>query len=324
MQQLMVSCDWGTSSLRLRLVRTADAATMAELATGDGIAHIYQQWKIANSQHSIKRTSFYLGFLYTQITNLLAPVASLSQVEAVVVSGMASSSIGFITIPYTPLPFALDGKNMGVQIMPPSEEFPLTCYIISGVSSGKDVMRGEETQLVGMAAVLEQANEDDLYCLLPGTHSKHVRIKSGYIHDFNTYMTGELYALLERHSVLAECVDHSGSYDICKDSFDKGVAVSQESDLLNSLFSVRVNYLFDRLMKRQNASYLSGLLIGAELRNLKEHGSRIVLACGQPLFDLYSRGLQHLGLGDQATMINPREFEQFSLKGHLKILDNLN
>lgn len=326
MQQLMVSCDWGTSSLRLRLVGIPDAVTIAELSTGDGIASVHQRWHAADNKNSVSKHSFYLGFLYNNIKDLLLSVNIGNRVNIVVISGMASSSIGFVEMPYATLPFNLDGTDVEYKLLGASDEFPFATYIISGISSGNDVLRGEETQLIGMAELLEKNNDEEVLCLLPGTHSKHVMIKNGSITDFKTYMTGEVFSLLSHHSVLSECVsDHVHLDDSCSHAFENGIARSEDPALLNNIFSVRVNYLLGRLPKNENTSYLSGLLIGAELRSFgKVRPAQIVLASTNPLFGLYSNGLRQLGLNEQTILVNPGQFEQVSMKGHLKIISKLN
>ncbi len=326
MQQLMVSCDWGTSSLRLRLAGIPDAATIAELSTGDGIASTHQRWEAANKENSVSKRSFYLGFLHKCVRDLLFSAGAKNNVSVIVISGMASSSIGFVEIPYATLPFNLDGTGAECKFLEPSDEFPFATYIISGISSGKDVLRGEETQLIGMAEVLKKNGDEEVLCLLPGTHSKHIRIENGSITDFKTYMTGEVFALLSRHSVLSECVsDHGHQDDSCSEAFENGIARSEDPALLNNIFSVRLNYLFGRLPKKENASYLSGLLIGSELRSFQKLcNTQIVLASTNPLFGLYSSGLRKLGLGKQTVFLDPGQFEQVSMKGHLKIISKLN
>ncbi len=326
MQQLMVSCDWGTSSLRLRLVNITGGSTLEELITGDGIASIHQRWAAANQDKPVSKHSFYLGFLHNCIKGLFVSARLKNPVNVAVISGMASSSIGFAEIPYATLPFSLDGTDTEYKFLEASPEFPFATYIISGISSGKDVLRGEETQLIGMAEALGENGDEEVLCLLPGTHSKHISIKKDRITDFKTYMTGEVFALLSRHSVLSECVsNHVQLYESCSKAFENGIARSEDPALLNNIFSVRVNYLFGHLPKDENASYLSGLLIGAELRSCKKDDNRrIVLASTNPLFGLYSSGLQQLGLCRQTVLFNPEQFEQVSMKGHLKIISKLN
>ena len=326
MQQMMVSCDWGTSSLRLRLAGITDAVTIATLSTDDGIASVHQRWVVVNNANAISRHSFYLSFLYKYIKDLLQKANVNNNVSVVVISGMASSSIGFVDIPYANLPFNLNGTGAASVTLEATDDFPFVTSIISGIRSDRDVLRGEETQLIGMEEVLEKSEDMEMLCLLPGTHSKHIWIKNGNITDFRTYMTGEIFALLSRHSVLADCVsDHIHLNDSCNEAFDNGVAHSEDRDLLNSIFSVRVNCLFERMPKKENTSYLSGLLIGTELRNLQKlANTQFILASTDPLLRLYTRGLRRLGLSKQTVFLHPTQFEQFSLKGHLKINSKLN
>ncbi len=137
----------------------------------------------------------------------------------------------------------------------------LDCHAEAGVP---DVMRGEETQLVGLAGVL--AGGRHLVCL-PGTHSKWAWLEDGRIVDFATVMTGELYAVLRTHSLLGRLMSDDGhAFDA--GAFALGIDRSGEpGGLAHQLFGTRTLALFDRLPGEAAGSYLPGLLIGDEIRH---------------------------------------------------------
>jgi 2-dehydro-3-deoxygalactonokinase len=127
-----------------------------------------------------------------------------------------------------------------------------------------DVMRGEECQILG--ALLQSDKEDGVF-ILPGTHAKWVQVRAGRIVGFRTYMTGEIFGLLRQSGTLSQLMGGDTADD---EAFHKGVIQAQQPDagnLLHSLFSVRTLGLFDRLPRSALASYMSGLLIGAEIRD---------------------------------------------------------
>lgn len=143
-----------------------------------------------------------------------------------------------------------------------------TLWFVPGVSTGgqagvPDVMRGEETQLVGLIAALGDGAH---VACLPGTHSKWARIGNGQLTGFATVMTGELYAVLCQHSILGKLMedDHAA---LDTDAFVQGIDRSAApGGLSHHLFGTRTLGLFERLSSAALPSYLSGLLIGHELR----------------------------------------------------------
>lgn len=126
-----------------------------------------------------------------------------------------------------------------------------------------DVMRGEETQIFGALKLL---GLHDALVVLPGTHSKWVRVQACRIQSFATFMTGEFFALLRQHSILSRTLPASdGEFDSA--AFDQGVTLALHSNsLLHTAFSTRTLSLFERLPAAALLSYLSGLVIGEELR----------------------------------------------------------
>ena len=159
-----------------------------------------------------------------------------------------------------------------------------------------DVMRGEETQILGAFADNQSA-----VAVLPGTHSKWVQVQSGRVTHFQTFMTGEVYALLSQHSILGKTLDLNGAFD--EAAFLQGVDQSQKAgSVLNKLFAVRTLGLFDRLPAAALPSYLSGLLIGEELRTQEVHPAQgaVILIGSDALTLRYTLALQHLGIACQS------------------------
>jgi len=155
-----------------------------------------------------------------------------------------------------------------------------------------DVMRGEETQVFG---ALELCSLQDATVVLPGTHSKWVQVRRGRIQHFTTFMTGEFYALLKTHSILARTLPKEEPA-FHRDAFLDGVAHAQRrSGLLHSAFSVRTLSLFDRTDTAGMHSYLSGLVIGDELRGF-DRAAHVVLVGARELTNRYALALGTLGV----------------------------
>ena len=300
-----ISCDWGTSAFRLRLVEAATNIIVTEVKTERGIASTFKLW--ADSKTNNDRFSFYKAVLSEHLATLEQQCGYTLDNVTIIISGMASSSIGMKELPYKELPFRTDGADLLTHIIEPSEDFKHKIIIISGIKSATDVMRGEETILTGCNA--ELTDEDHLF-IFPGTHSKHIIVKNGVAYDFKTYMTGELFDLLCNKSILSGSVEKNNPAAEKKSNlyFINGVIEGAESNLLHSIFHVRTNQLFEKLSTKENYHYLSGLLIGAELKTLiQDKFSSVTLVSVEALADLYLQALYALGINKNLQQKNADE-----------------
>jgi 2-dehydro-3-deoxygalactonokinase len=302
MKNHLLCCDWGTSSFRLQLMDLTTRECTGEVQSDTGISALFDDWKTVPPRPGLSREEFFGQVLQQHISRLETQVsASLTDVP-VMVSGMASSSIGMAEVPYATLPFPTDGSQASMQRFESRPAFRHDLFLISGVRSEQDVMRGEETQLIGLMKLLESSGHgrQDVLCIFPGTHSKHLHIQDEKLVHFKTYMTGELFDVMRRHSILKDSVDYSAYADlpdIAVEAFQEGVRQAASSSILNTLFSVRTNQLFDKISKEENAFYLSGLLIGTELNQLKSTNEGLLILCGgSNLSVLYELAINELQL----------------------------
>lgn len=216
----------------------------------------------------------------------------------IVLCGMIGSRNGWIELPYLPCPADAGALAAAMQ----EHHDPLlagrTMWFVPGLdchagAGVPDVMRGEETQLVGLAGVLARGRH--LVCL-PGTHSKWAWLEDGRIVDFATVMTGELYAVLRNHSLLGRLMSDDGhAFDA--DAFALGIDRSGEpGGLAHQLFGTRTLALFDRLPGEALGSYLSGMLIGDEIRHRLPAPTQVHLVGSAALTSRYAHALAHLGI----------------------------
>jgi 2-dehydro-3-deoxygalactonokinase len=189
-------------------------------------------------------------------------------------------------------------------------------------------MRGEETQLTGLIALLDLPinSAGESIFIFPGTHSKHMYIREGQLVNFETYMTGELFDLMATQSILSVSVDISNLTTPARpdiDAFRGGVNEAQSATLLNRLFTVRTNQLFDKLTRKQNALYLSGLLIGTELKNLRDKEKvQIVLCSGSNLSKFYTLAMETVGLIKRTVVVPPELTDQAASVGQILLFQN--
>lgn len=239
----------------------------------------------------------------------------------VLICGMAGARQGWVEAPYMKTPTRLDALHEGaVRVDAPGIG---DVRILPGVAQARadrpDVMRGEETQLLGVT----EAGFTGLVCI-PGTHSKWVRIDAGEVVEFSTYMTGELFSVIGQHSILAHAVETT-SAPAAADSkpFREGLstALAAPTALTASLFRLRAAQLLGFEQRSDGAARLSGLLIGAELADARQKhgplGSVRLIAAG-PLGRLYEAALAGQGL--EVTTIDA---EQASRRGLAKAALNL-
>ena len=277
------SCDWGTTNLRVRIVR--DDAVIKELRTEQGAS-------------TLKSPEEFRTALGTAMN-------SLGATKPVVISGMAGSSIGWKELPYARLPFRLDDSDAVVDEIEPNT------FLISGVRSEEDVMRGEETELLGLEIGREEA-----VTILPGTHSKHCVLRNGAMVSFRTFMSGELHALLGSHGILRQSV--APGWD--EAAFLEGIDASIREPLTSSLFKVRTRSLLHGKSPESNGSFLSGLLIGSELSALPE-GVPLTLAAAGSIAAPYRLAFRALGLEGRSRILSDEQAAALAVRGQRKILE---
>ena len=347
--ELFISCDWGTSNFRLRVVDRDNYQVLAEERSDLGIATVFEQWRQTNREEEA-RLPFYQAILLEQIQRLSprsghSPESLSLKGLPLVISGMASSSLGMIELPYKELPVNISGQELHKVILPATDRFPHAMLIVSGVRTDDDVMRGEETQLIGcllegradQGAVRLAQNDEGIY-LFPGTHSKHIRVKEDKIVGFTTYMTGEFFHLLSQKSILAGSVtapgispERSGASgkvsgiarepsgnsreNDYRKSFEKGVEDSVKTGLLHGSFLVRTHHLFGRWSREENYNYLSGLLIGEELKDLVKAGLPVTIVGSEQQKYYYGLACDLLNI----TVAGCPDADQALVKGHVKL-----
>lgn len=308
-----LSCDWGTSSFRLRLIRSDDLKTIAELENDEGIAKTFKSWQ--ENPDNPDRTAHYTGIIAGHIKQLSQLSGySLDRIP-VMLSGMASSTIGLIDLPYKKLPFQTDGSDLEIRSLDLNKLNPL--IVISGARTDDDVMRGEETKIVGCVAFLKNDKQEQL-TIIPGTHPKHAVIKDGQVTSFKTFMTGEFFDLLVTRSILSASVEKGGDATdpLNHNSFLKGVRAAQDSELLHASFMVRTNQVLKNISGEQNFYYLSGLLIGSELKGLKPDVP-VYLLGGSTHLTLYASACEILGI----TVAGSMDADAALIKGQQILMD---
>lgn len=304
-----ISCDWGTSNFRLRLVDSETLQILSEHKTDVGVKVLYQEF---SAQKELDQQTYFANYLMKQIKQLEAP----QEVSLIVACGMITASIGMVDLPYADMPLQTDGSNLLHKTISLNEQFDI--ILVSGAKTVADVMRGEEVQAVGLSKHIDTTKEGIL--LLPGTHSKHINFNNGSFNDFTTYMTGEMFDIISKQSILAGSLSVATWSEAFKSSFLDGVTKAVNGEQLSSLFSIRANSLFAAKTNEENFYFLSGLMIGGELAYLKNTSAPIYLAAAGILNELYQLALDSFLPKEQITCLEKKLIEEALLIGQQQIL----
>jgi len=312
MQAQLIALDWGTTSLR--------AYRLGEHG------QVLQQRSLSAGIMQLPTTPRLIaGVMCSDGFELAFDEACGDWLDAqpgtpVIACGMVGSAQGWREAVYRETPADVTGLSAALQTVRSLRGVDV--HIVPGVlqrSMLPNVMRGEETQVLGILASLPAATPDQSLLIgLPGSHSKWVQVADGCIMHFDTFMTGEVYAALSTHTILGRTMRPSVSFDA--DAFDRGVhvALSDEGAAgpLSTIFSCRTLGLTGALSPGAQPDYLSGLLIGHELVALsalqrQRHAPNtelppIILIGNAQLCARYSRALAACGfaqvtLAEQAT-----------------------
>ena len=237
----LIAIDWGTSAARA--------------------------YRIGSDGHVQERRQVPLGIKHVRDRRfepaLLKLLGDWQAVPAPKIAcGMIGSRQGWVEVPYVDCPASLTALADHV-VQAPQDALAIVPGVATRDAAGvPDVMRGEETQLLGALG----SDERGVLAVLPGTHSKWARVEHGRIVDFTTFMTGELFGVLIDHSMLGRLAGHEPGR-LSRDGFARGVARGlDEGALAHDIFGARTLSLTGGLRSEEVADWLSGLLIGREIR----------------------------------------------------------
>ena len=313
-----LSCDWGTTHFRLRLVNAEDGTVPDELKTDDGVA------RMAEGCEGAARGDRFADLLASKIEVLL----ERNNVDAncCVMSGMAGSRLGWKELPYANLPQPLDASGLLTKSLPLAVEGRgvFEAILVSGVRNDENVMRGEETEIIGLArSVPFIENEAAMTLVMPGTHSKHVRLAKGMIVNFETVMTGELFSHLSTMPTLRDSIHSAAVFNETNPWFSRGVQEAAGGGFFKSLFKIRARNLLADVSPGDGAACLSGLLIGAELLQIPaEPGAKVLIAASGRLRALYQKAVAELKLPGM-ELVDGDLVQRATVDGHLRILGPL-
>jgi 2-dehydro-3-deoxygalactonokinase len=266
----LIAVDWGTSNRRAYLV-DACGRVIDQMEDGEGVTSVSG----GEFPAAVRQIEERLG------------------AHPMLLAGMIGSNRGWIEAPYVPCPAGV--AEVAKRLVPAEGDAKAIVPGLSSIEEGRgDVMRGEEVQIFGLGA--EQGGGEGLTICHPGTHTKWATTSAAQVERFRTIMTGEMFALLRKHSILAPMlgadVEPGEAFFAGVDAGFSGVGLTAE------LFSLRAGVLLSLRPQEEVAPYASGLLIGADAREgLRwSRAEREVVVLGAPtLTRLYAAALRHVG-----------------------------
>lgn len=269
-----IAVDWGTTNLRAFAI--GRGGVVAQVTSDDGMGKLDKD-----------------GF-EPALLRLIGPWLAEGRVTEVVACGMVGSRQGWHEAPYRAVPCA--PLDPGSLVTAPTRDARIRVRLVPGLKQVQpaDVMRGEETQIAGALALMP--GFDGVICL-PGTHSKWAHLSAGEVVSFQTYLTGEMFALLSQASVLRHGMQGEGWDEA---AFDAGVsdALSRPERIGAKLFGIRAEGLISGLPAAAARARLSGLLIGMELAAARPYwlGQAVVIVGSEGISASYARALKALGV----------------------------
>ncbi|MBP1143929.1 2-dehydro-3-deoxygalactonokinase [Pseudomonas congelans] len=309
MQAQLIALDWGTTSLRAYRLGE-HGQVLEQRALSAGIMQLPTTPRLIAGQFC--SDGFELAF-----DQACGDWLDAQPDLQVIACGMVGSAQGWREAAYRETPASVNELSAALQTV--RSVRGVTVHIIPGVlqrSTLPNVMRGEETQVLGVLAGLEEGQgSQPLLIGLPGSHSKWVQVERGRIVHFDTFMTGEVYAALCAHTILGRTMQPAEAFD--EQAFDRGLSIALSdagsAGPLSTIFSTRTLGLTGQLGASAQPDYLSGLLIGHELGaiarlHLHNHEQlpAVILIGSDSLCTRYARGLAVCGfpgvtLAEQAT-----------------------
>jgi 2-dehydro-3-deoxygalactonokinase len=274
--------DWGTSSFRLWLIGD-DGSVLGERRSGEGMT-----------------TAASTGFAEVLQSHLSA-LAAPDDIPAIV-CGMAGARQGWVEAGYIDVPTSLSAILTGAVSVPGQKR---DVRILPGLAQrskhSPDVIRGEETQLLG--AIAADTKGEQIVCM-PGTHSKWVRVVDGAVTGFSTFMTGEMFDVITKHSILSHAVSGADAMPADTEAFDTAVkaAFAEPALLTNLIFGARAGQLLHGLTAAGAQAGISGTLIGAEIAGALSGAGKdaaITLVASRRLQVLYETAFRTLSLSCQ-------------------------
>jgi 2-dehydro-3-deoxygalactonokinase len=277
----VVAVDWGTSHLRVWTIGS-DGAVLAERKSDDGMS-------------STARDRFE-SVLETHLQALSVP-----DTVPVIMCGMVGSRQGWVEAGYLPVPATLD-QIAESAVRAPSVRRDIR--ILPGLSrpdrEAPDVMRGEETQLLGLARTAPLPPDVTRIVCMPGTHSKWVHKTGLRVEDFASFITGDMFSVLSKHSVLRHSIGEEAVGPGSAEFLDAvGASLRSPADFLARVFSIRPAGLLHDLSPADARARLSGFLIGQEIAGVRSRlpvGATVDLVGGGALGALYRAALSVAGI----------------------------
>lgn len=297
----LTAIDWGTTSFRAYVID--EGGNVLQMSTGkEGIL-------------SVK------GGAFEQVLmSHLERLPDWSRGMPIIAAGMITSRHGWRETPYIQCPAG--ARDLAEKLLPLDSVSCGKIWFVPGVSQllpEPDIMRGEESQLAGIQTT------EDLVAIMPGTHSKWVHVKDQAIVRFKTFMTGELFAILMKHSILGSVPGSKWNDKAFKKGVRHGFSGGNKgSFLLSGLFQIRVKAILGQAALENTSSHVSGLLIGNEIAEAVRSGlnnscAKLIIGAGQ-VAEMYLIALSECGIDAEIAAEDTSARGLYCIARHKKLI----
>ena len=296
-----IAIDWGTSSCRAYLI--------------DASGNILQKSVSERGILSVENGAF-----EESLEVQLDEFSGISPETPIIAAGMITSKQGWCETPYICCP--ANAKDLAENLTAHESARFGTIWFVPGVNQllpEPDIMRGEESQLAGVQAA------EDVVTIMPGTHSKWVEVKDQTVIRFKTFMTGEFFAIVMKHSILGSTSGSSWSDNAFKRGVRKGFSFGETGGgLLSGLFQVRVETILGLESEADSSSQVSGMLIGCEIAEAVRSGfnnvqKKIIIGEAR-LSEIYRMALSECGIEAVFALEDVSAYGLYRIAKHKKLI----
>lgn len=311
---MYIAIDIGTTNSRLKIF---DNTLIASYSRHFGIKDIA-------IKNSMTIEDFVKDFIYSSIDNAKI---MLKDIEYIVASGMITSNIGLYQVPYVLCPVNIEDISKGVAKLHYNWLGSIPFYLIPGVKVVEngyiDIMRGEESEILGIMDYYKIEKKSII--ILPGSHTKFVEISGdGYIVNFRTTMTGELFFVLSQNTVLHNSINENLIESISSQYFIDGIKEAQRKNFTSAIFSTRIKGLFNEANSNECASFLLGIIIHNDLIDMSFIKNELdIYICGsEHLKEGYKLALEYLGVNsNRINLVEKNLSDVLALTGANKVVE---
>lgn len=319
----IITIDAGTTNSRIRLIDNTQKKIIAIRKSKVGVSNT----AVDGNNQALKNT-------ITDAINAIIDEKNIecSEIKYIVASGMITSNLGLYEVPHIQAPANIQDIADAVQVVQITGFPDIPCYFITGIRNkmsddehiySADVMRGEETETIGLINNLNLEGNGML--VLPGSHNKFIFMENKKIMHSVTTMSGELLSAVSGNTILTSSLDQSLISEVESDFISRGYADSLKYGLTRTLFQIRLLDILKKSTRNNRANYMTGSVIAADLQAVNEETLKkldwILLAGSEPLKEAFTVIFKQENYGPEIIVATEKDVEYSTVLGAITIVE---